>query len=253
MADGLTATAQAGGARVLLRLEWAGVTLASIVRVHADGTTVPVRNAEPGMVNTTWVDYDHEVPLDRPVSYRATSTQSGTVHTSATVTVGSLGKPWLTHPGKPWLSRSTVVRELSDRTGLARRGVLRPLDRPEAVVIHAPRTADAGVLLVNTAAGAELERLKAMLVDGAALLLRTPSTWEAAGEALYLSLGDAARQNLTRVGADPRRRLVLPFDVTGRPPGRCGGAAGLTYDDLQATGKTYNTITGTIDDLVSGF
>jgi hypothetical protein len=174
------------------------------------------------------------------------------VHTSATVTVASLGEPWLTHPAKPWLSRPTVVRELSDRIGYVRRGVLRPLDRPEAIVVHSPRTADAGVLVVYAATSAELERLKAVVADGAALLLRTPWTWEAGGEALYLSVGDVGRQTLTRAGADLRRRLVLPFDVTGRPAGAAGGAAGLTWDDAAALGTTWNTASGAWDDKVNG-
>jgi hypothetical protein len=246
MADGLTATPQAGLARVLLRLEWAGTTLADIVRVHPDSTTSPVRNAEPAYVNTTWVGYDHEAPLDTTVTYRASSV--GVVLTdlvSSAVNLASGPLCWLKHPGKPWLNRTVRLRELGPRVAPARRGVLRPLDRADPIIIHTTRSSDSGYIVLNLATVAERSVMAEMLADGAALLLQTPASW--GGESLYISVDTTDLRPVMQWGPDPLRRLSLPFDVMGRPPGAAGGPAGLRWDDVPP-GVTWNTATGTWDD-----
>lgn len=86
MAPTLTATAQstAGStpvARVLLVLTWPGIQTATIQRLDPDGTWRNVRNAEPVACIGSCAMFDHEAPLDQPVSYRATSPQgSGAVN-----------------------------------------------------------------------------------------------------------------------------------------------------------------------------
>lgn len=234
-APSLTATAQASYGRVLLRLQWPFVASATIVRVDPDGATSPVRNVEPGLVASVWVGYDHEAPLDAAVTYRATTTDpsgAGIAVTSEATTVDSGGRAWLKHPGKPGLNRRVKVRENGKRQAPARRGVHRPTDRPDPVVISQPRQSDSRVVVLQTdGTWADQTALDELLADGAVLLLQTPAAW--GGESLYASVDTADVEPLDVLnGTMWERRYTLPYDVTKRPPGAATGAYGVTCADV---------------------
>ena len=234
----LTATVDAY-TRIRLDLYWPDVRTATITRLDADGTTSPVRNAEPLLLNTAAVLYDHEAPLGRPCIYRASPTGDSSVYLdSDPVTVDST-VPWLKHPFKPALSRPVHISSIGPRSLPARRGVARPLDRPDPIVVHQPRATDAGVLAIQTdGTWAENDAIRALLADGAPLLLQQPTSY---GEAqLYISIDTAGLGLLDDEFALMfNRNITLPFDVTGRPPGTAAAPRGLSYADLAATYLPY--------------
>lgn len=250
MTTTLTATVDGASNRILLNLTWTTVTAALVQRVHADGTAWPIRAGAVGdgnvpILSTTgvgWVGYDHEVPLDAPVTYQATSTQAvGTTVTSSAITAISGGVAWLTHPIKPALGGRVVVRDDTDRTLTARRGVHQIIGRADPVAVWDVRASDAGGLIVQTSTAADITNLRALLADGAPLLYRTPSTW--GGEWLYLAVGDVGLQRLDGLTAtDVLRRWPLPYVAVSRPSGVSQGAVGVTYADVPVAYATYTAL-----------
>jgi hypothetical protein len=68
-------TAAVQGTRVQLTLLWPGVNSVTIYRNDPDGVARPVRNTEPGIATGGLVAYDHEAPLDVPVTYTVSASQ----------------------------------------------------------------------------------------------------------------------------------------------------------------------------------
>lgn len=93
--------------RVQLVLTWSGIQTATIQRLDPDGVLRNVRNAEPVVCLGACVAYDHEAPLDRAVTYQATSPDgTGTVLSDAfarTVSGGwgnaDTGQTWTLNQG----------------------------------------------------------------------------------------------------------------------------------------------------------
>lgn len=245
MATGLTATVQPQYGRVLLQLTFTAVTSASVVRVHADGSTWPVRGAAPApVVSTTgvgWVGYDHEAPLDSPVTYRATSTQDATVINSTAVTVASdpswVGSmAWLTHPLQPALSRPVLVEALGPEASKSRSSVLPIVGRGDPVAVTDKRVSGTGELTVITTTHAETALLKALLDDGGVLCIRCPAAWGAMW--CYATIGDATGEPLGSA-QEQWREWKLPYSRCGRPDGDGSGAVGATWADAAAAYATW--------------
>lgn len=245
MTTALTATVQSQYGRVLLQLTWTTVTSATISRVNADGSIWPVRNAEPtGVASTTGVGavaFDHEAPLDESVTYRATSTQSGTVVTSSAVTVpsdtGSLGSNmWLTHPLKPSLSQLLTVEGIAPAVRKGRAGILPVINRADPIAMTDVRQSPTGTITVATATVPEATALRALLADGQTLQVRAPGTW---GVWMYVVIGDVDEVSAVGVGSNPERVWQLPYTAVGRPASTSQGAVGTTYADAKSSYATY--------------
>lgn len=243
--------------RVRLDLYWPGVRFATITRYDADGTSSPVRNAEPHPLNTQAVLFDHEAPLDRTCTYVASSSEAeGVTLATDPVYVSSGGRNWLKHPFRPALNRAVHLYSMPSRSLPARRGVALPLDRTDPIVVYQPRTTDTGAVVIQTdGTWAENEAIRAMLADGAPLLIQQVGTL---GEGnLYVSVDTAGLALLEeRTGRQLRRNITLPFDVVARPPGAAGGPKGITYDDAAARYPTYEheaAAVPTYADLAAGY
>lgn len=239
----LTATADPAMARVRVELYWPQVTAADVVRVDPDGTESPVRGGDPALVCTGWGRWDYEAPLDVAVFYRVRSVQAaGAVWESAPATVDSAGRAWLKHPLRPQLNRIVHIRTMGPRDLPARRGVFRPLDRTDPIVVYQPRLTDAGTLTVQTdGTWADQLALRALLADGAELLLQQPG--RSGGESLYISVDTAGLELLDPLdGSQLMRRVELPFDVSTRQPGEAAGGAGDNYADLAGTYHSYGAV-----------
>ncbi|GAA2636958.1 hypothetical protein GCM10010399_82610 [Dactylosporangium fulvum] len=249
MATGLAATAQQQYARVQLQLTFTTVTSATVSRVHADGTVWPVRAAAPALVASTtgvgWVGYDHEAPLDQPVTYRATSTQDPAVVASNPVTVASdparVGSMiWLTHPLKPSLSRLITCTGIGARTRKARDSILPIIGRADPVAMTGARLSPVAEMTLLTTTLAETAGLAALLADGATLCVRCPGSW---GQMwFYAAVGDAVDEGPAGVGPNQDREWRLPFTQVAAPAGVGNGAIGITYADVLATYGTYETL-----------
>lgn len=232
-------------ARVRLDLFWPDVRAATITRLDADGTTSPVRNAEPLLLCTAATLYDHEAPLDRACTYRVAPYTDSTVYWDTDPVTISSTTPllsWLKHPFKPSLSRLVHLHVIGPRQLSARRGVARPIDRPDPVVVYQTRSTDRGAIVVQTdGTWAENDGIRSLLADGAPLLLQQPA---ALGEAqLYVSV-DTAELALPDDGLGLlfQRNITLPFDVVARPSGKAAGPAGLTYAAIAAARLTYEHV-----------
>lgn len=235
-----TATADTARARVRLDLFWPDVRAATITRLDADGTASLVRNADPVQLCTRAVLYDHEAPLDTTFTYRVAPTDDTSItwDTDAT-SLPSAGLSWLKHPFRPALNRTVHILALPDRALMARRGVARPIDRPDPIVVYQPRTADAGsVVLQSDGTWAENVALRTLLADGAPLLLQQTSIL---GEGqLYIAIDTAGLRLLDeQAGWLYQRNWTLPFDVIARPPGRASGASGATFADAAVAYSTF--------------
>lgn len=234
----LTATVDAY-TRIRLDLYWPDVRTATITRLDADGSTSPVRNAEPLLLNTAAVLYDHEAPLDRACSYRVSPADDASVYADSDPVTPTSASSWLKHPFKPYLNRPVHLHRMPPRALPARRGVARPIDRPDPIVVHQTRSTDAGQVVIQTdGTWAENDAIRALLADGAPLLLQQRGVL---GEGqLYISVDTAALGLLDeRLGLGYRRNIALAFDVVGRPPGTAAAPRGLSYADLAATYPTY--------------
>lgn len=235
-----TATVDNTKARVRLDLFWPDVRTATITRLDADGTTSLVRNADPVQLCTRAVLYDHEAPLDTTFTYRVTPSDDTSVYWDTDpVTLVSNGLVWLKHPFKPALNRTVHVYALPDRALGARRGIARPIDRADPIVVYQTRTTDTGSLVLQSdGTWAENTALRALFADGAPLLLQQPSTL---GEGqLYIAVDTLGLRLLDEQAAWMyQRNWTVPFDVITRPAGRAAGAAGATFADAAAAYPTF--------------
>lgn len=249
MATGLTAVVQQQYARVQLQLTFTTVTSATVSRVHADGTVWPVRGAAPVLVASTsgvgWVGYDHEAPLDQPITYRATSTQDATVVTSTAVTVASdpawVGSMiWLTHPLKPSLSRLVACTGMGARTRRSRSSILPIIGRADPIAMAGTRLSPTAEMTLHTTTLTEAAALEALLADGATLCMRAPASWGSMW--LYATIGDVTDEAAAGHAFDPSREWRLPYTTVAPVAGNSAGPAGITYADLLTRFDTYGQV-----------
>lgn len=235
-------TAAADAARSRVDLYWPGIREARIWRVHADGSEYLVRGGDPATMCTGWARWDHEVPHDQPIYYRAESDERpGLQVATAPVTVGSQTEAWLKHPTKPNLNRVVTIRAFNQRQRGNRRGVLRPPLRKFPIVVHGVSTAHIGQLVLRAGGTAELDALNEIFDDGADLLLVLPTVW--GGHHWYISVAATGEDRLQpQLGSLLVENVGLSFEVTGRPPGTAEGGPGNTYTDLGDAYQTYNQV-----------
>ncbi len=248
MTTGLVATVEAQYARVLLQLTWTNVVAASVVRVHADGTTWPIRWASPAPITATagvgWVGYDHEAPLDQAVTYRATSTTDATLVTSNAVTIASptanlASTVWFTHPLKPALSLLLLVEDVAAHGRESRSSTLRIEGRADPVALTSTRLSPTGEITAVTTTLAETDALVDLLADGAVLLARCPATW--GNMWFYMVIGPTSDVGMGHA-TEQWREWKLPYTVVARSAGDGTGAVGVTYADVPVAYATYTAL-----------
>jgi peptidoglycan hydrolase-like protein with peptidoglycan-binding domain len=244
MTTSITATAQAQYGRVLLQITLTTAMSATVSRVHPDGTVWPLRDANPTDIRSTTgvgaIVWDHEAPLDVPVTYRVTS--GATTFTSTAVTVpsdrGNVGSMvWLTHPTKPSLSVLWCCEDIAERTSPGRNGVLQILGRADPIAITDSRVSPAGTMTGYTFTRAEATKLRALLADGGTLCVRAPAAWDTPW--FYCAIGDVADANAGGSGLETVRSWHLPYTVVAQPAGGSQGPVGATWADVLAAYATW--------------
>jgi hypothetical protein len=194
------------------------VTAVRVVRYDAVGTPTTLRAGDSfPLTNGTGLIYDHEVPLDVPVSYTATQVAPAGSEAASTalMTVISEGRTWLKDPGTP--SRNQVLAEvtgLGTMTYQSQAGVFPIIDRRRPIVVASTRHDWAGELSFSTATAAERDGMHELLSRGQVLLLSTPAGYGIGN--VYVHAGDVS---VTRVGlvTSTTRRWVVPLTVVDRP------------------------------------
>lgn len=252
MTTTLTATVQSAYGRVLLQLTWTGVTSATVTRIHADGSTWPLRDANPVTLSGSVASiYDNEPPLDQAITYLATSTSTGTTIPAGPVTVPSdpswVGSTiWLTHPSQPALSMLLPIVEIGAQTRSGRNGVLQILGSNLPVAITDTRVITGGSLTAHTTTKADTIALRALLDDGSVLLMRPPGSWLAPWQ--YVAFGDVTEVNASGVGPNQDCRWTMPYTVVAQPVGESLGAVGSTWADTMTAYATWSAaIAGEVD------
>lgn len=214
-----------------------GYTRATVMRNDPNGESVPVRTPDGSGItlatsgaNRVGVVYDYEVPYGQSVTY--TTSESPTVVSAAVV--ADVPVPWLIHLGVPELSIPVDLGadSFEEEVRTVARGIYYPMGRETPVVFidGSRKSAESSMTaLVETAA--EWAAMRAMLQDGAPLLLNVNPSLGFDVATAYVSIGDVRRQRPSGlVGSDPFRRVVLPYVVVDRPAG--GTQAERTMLDL---------------------
>lgn len=249
MATALTALVQPAYARVQMQLTFTTVTLASLWRVHADGSVWGVRGTNPTPVASTtgvgWVGYDHEAPLDQPVWYFARSPQTSTVVFGNTVTIpsdtGNLGSnAWLTHPFKPALSRLVAVVAVGPRSRKGRSSILPIIGSPTPVALTDVRVDPTGELTILTSTLAEAAAMRALLADGSVICVRCPGIWGSMW--FFAAIGDVTEEPAAGHALEPAVEWHLPYTVTTEANGTATGPVGVTWNDVTTVYATWNAV-----------
>jgi len=247
MADTLTATLFPATTRVSVSLSWTSAPVpatASVQRVNADGTVVPVRGADPAtLVAGAWVGDDYEAPLDEVFYYQATSVdRPGVTITSPTYTMDSAGKTWLKHPGRPFLNSIIEVAAPPDLTRPVAQGVFEVLGRSRPVAVTMRRNSERGTLVVNTRTDVDRSAILGLLDDGNPLFLSTPGGYGIGS--VYIAVAEVTEHRRTVLGRTEDRSFDLPFTVVDRPPGTAV-AVGNSWADVLAAYASWSQVLAT--------
>ncbi|MFF1820399.1 hypothetical protein ACFVWG_24045 [Kribbella sp. NPDC058245] len=247
MADTLTANLFPATTRVSVSLSWTSDPVpatATVERVNADGTVIPVRGADPAtLVAGAWIGDDYEAPLDLSFYYQATSTdRPGVVVTSETYEMDSAGRTWLKHPGRPFLNTVVEVAGPPDLTRPVAQGVFEVLGRSRPVAVTMRRNSERGELVLNTRTDTERVALVGLLDDGGPLFLAAPGGYGLGS--VYIAVGEVTERRLTGLGATQDRQFVLPFTVVDRPIGTAL-ALGNSWSDVYGAYASWSQLLAT--------
>jgi hypothetical protein len=236
----LTANADDSQARIRVDLYWPDVDSADVTRTDADAVTTDVRGGDPAVVCTHWARRDYEAPLDQLVFYNVSAAERpGDAYSTGTLSVSGGGRHWLKAPLNPSLNMRVTVHERGNRSLPDRRGVLRPPQRTDPIVVYQLRGQDVGDAMELYAPDQATETaIRALLASGAPLLLQYPAQF--GGESLYVSIGAAPVTPRIRLSADRQQIIGIPFDSIGYPPGIAAANTADSYAALSTRWRTYN-------------
>lgn len=253
----LTATADSANGVVILALAGSAETTATVLRIDGAGNRVAVRNGDPAPTPSgSWDGLDYEAPLDTSVSYEAVNvTTSAVLATSGAVSLTSDERPWLGHPGVPSRNIRPVVADFKPGTRLARSTTLQAIGRARPIAQSLRRTSlSGGALMIRTSTFAELQAVHDLIDDGHVLLLRGPAAWGGYGTR-YVQIGDVEFEPLTRVGAESRYLITMPFTEVDRPAGLAQSGTGYRWVDVTTAYASWTdlaTANPTWNDVIAG-
>lgn len=235
------------------------VSATTVTRLDPDGRTVPVRTLDGGPLrlqafgaDRVGLLYDYEAPLGQPVVY-------STLESPAVVT-GQVTLPaddvWLIHPGVPELSLAVDLRaeSFAEEEWAVTQGVHWPMGREHPVVqTDGQRKAPSSSLTVRVHTSEQLQSLRTLLADAGTLQLNVPAQLGIGVDTCYVAVGAVTNRRLVNIGDDPRRSVVLPYQVVTRPEG--GSQSERTYTDVLASFASYAAVQAAYDsyaDLLAG-
>lgn len=232
-----TGTAHASTSRTLVP------TTVTLTRVYPDGSTYPVRNAEPAtLLSGLWVGDDFEVPIGTDFTYTATADDiPGAVLTSPTYRINTTDT-WLKHPGQPALNNHFDVQHGPDLTHPVSQGIFDVIGRTTPIAVSLRRNSARGELTLITWDATERAALLGLLQDGTPLLFTAPDD-HGIGPA-YLAIGEVTEERISPIGNRPERRWTLDFTIVDRPTG-AALAVGNTWADANGTYTSWQTLQAT--------
>ena len=202
----LTASPDVTNGRV--RLVYSDATAGPITRTRADtGETENVRGSEtlPGAFGI--VD-DYEAPFDVELTY---TLEDG----SDTVTFSPDDSAWLSHPFDPSLTLPVVVEDDDPWTWTAAGGVHDVIASQWPVAVHSRRTVHTGSLTI-IGTWADRDKVKALVIDGSPLLLRSTPTCKVDDQWVFAQ--DVQREKMGGAFGE-KLRWRLDYQRVARPEG----------------------------------
>jgi hypothetical protein len=169
---------------------------------------------------------DREAPLDVPVVYELTAPDQPAFRiVSQPVTLASRGRSWLSHPYQDVAPFRVEPEAAPEESHDIERDLYYIIgsSTPVAVSLGA-RRAHTATLVVPVENFGERDRLKALLADGAPLLLRAPAEF-GRGPGEWLSIGNVGINPPGHGAWDGTRRFTLPYAVCTPPAAGDIGAA----------------------------
>jgi hypothetical protein len=232
----------------------AGETSTTVLRLDANGTTVPVRTNDGNplpLSSGVGLLYDYEVPFQTTVVY-STAETPGTV--SATVTPPE-GRIWLIHPGVPALSMPVgmMLPSLMEEVYSVKQGVFYPMGRTNPIVVtDGARSGAQSTLVTLVETLNDTKAIRNLVADAGVLFLNIPASMQLGFDTCYIAVAEVRIARLTDANANPTRAVTMPFTVVDRPAG--GSQAQRTLADLLdfPTLATLPSFYPTLLDLAAG-
>lgn len=224
------------------------VTVTQVVRIAPDGVETILRSGDKfTLVAGKGTIYDYEVPLDVPVTYRATQVTpvSGSpevILSGAAKTMLSHGVSWLKDPAQPANNlRLDYVQGLPTLSRKARAGVFDIIDRSNPIVVTARRQSASGGLTFATYTQTDYEKTVKLVNRGEILLLATPPAFGVGN--VYVHVADVDEERIALGDAsDWTRRWTLPLLVVDRPLSLTTSAPLERWQDVKSTWATWNDL-----------
>jgi hypothetical protein len=229
--------------RLLIQVGNIGGTSAQVVRLNVDGSTAPVRAADPVQLSSGgWIGYDYEAPYNQAVTYEVIPSNgaAGAVHSPA-VTL-EVDRPWLVHPGVPDLSVPVqILLPFGDETAATSAGVHQIMGRATPIVItDGRRKAPTFPMTVFTDSDEAAADMDALLFDTAPLLLQVVQPGVARTLYRWIAVGDVTKSSAEQPFESPWLEWSLPCTTVDRPVGSL--QAQRTYADLLAEAASYEDL-----------
>jgi hypothetical protein len=173
----------------------------------------------------------------------------------------ALDRVWLKCPTLPFLNQPVDVLTWGPVARAARAGVFEVLERPEPIIVAAPRASREWTLTLATDdlrvdpvadAEAQANRIEAALAPGEVMLLHVPADWPVPGG--YVHIGDIERDLLAGHVQGPRT-FTLPCRAAAAPAPELP-AAQITWAGVARTWTTWGeaeAAAATWEDLADRF
>ena len=245
----ITATFDDSLSRAKLDLHFtnAAVTSAQVVRVSPDGVETTIKSgAAFTLVAGNGTINDYEMPLDIPVSYKATQlAPAGTpevIVSGPAQTMLSHGATWLKDPAFPSNNlRLDYVEGLVTLQRQARAGVFEIIDRSTPIVVSAKRQSASGDIVFTTFTQTEYQKMVTLANRGEILLLSTPPSYGVGS--VYVHVGDVTEERIALGDAsDWTRRWTLSLRAVDRPQALASTVPAERWQDVKSSWATWNSL-----------
>jgi hypothetical protein len=159
--------------------------------------------------------------------------------TSSPTTLPSGSNAWLSHPGHPKYASATTVADLQAALP-GRAGLFQPIGAALPIAVTDIRGGAQGTVTWQAQTAAQYQQIRALVGDGAVLLMRLPATWS--GDTWYIAAGNIVEDRFSGIATDGWRRYQMPYTRVDRPAGASDGAVGITCADVPATYATCTAL-----------
>ena len=223
------------------------VTNITITRLVAGEAGITVRGISSlPVVGGYFVGSDPEAPLASSVSYRVDGYATAVFVSTATVTVSTAGAAqglWLKVPGTPDATVLARFRGISDVTSPTIGGVYQIVGGgtvSQTTANWSGIESEQATVSLSVAAGAEVDRLRAVLALSRVLLLQPAGSTDLDPGWYYVS--NVKRSNPAQTESFTRRWFELNLVRVGIPAGNGQGIPGITWAAVVDTYATWTAL-----------